>query len=180
MALAECINRIENFEQLVHEDAARYPYRLPDWFWQSPQNADLLPPNQVISTRNDIAKLDELSRSSAKQKLEIDIAERLASKFSLHDLALRSTVVSSPKNGVSLAILIDPSFASNAKAMLQEAALRFLEVAFDPAVIRKAFNRSTETPNSAPADQSAQNCAPGMDESGLPECSDYLLQKARR
>ena len=144
-------NTTETLNQLIENVSSRYPYRLPDWFWQSPLNAHLISPQEVIATRVNIARLDALSNSAAKQNLENDIAASLAAKFSLHDLIINAKIINSPKNDSSLALLIDPSFEPRINIMLQEAALLFMEVAFDPEVIKKAFNRSTQMPAPMPA-----------------------------
>ncbi|MGD0960100.1 MAG: hypothetical protein ABSB19_09855 [Methylomonas sp.] len=152
LAVINYSNNSETRAQFEADTQDRYPYRLPDWFWQSPANAHLISPEEVLSTQNEIAALDALSgASSAKQTLESAIAERLASKFSVRDLISSANVVTGLKNQVSLAVLIDPSFDLHARTVLQDAAQRFIEVAFDPEVIKKAFDRSSQMPNPIPA-----------------------------
>ena len=160
---------------------ARYPYRLPDWFWQAPQNEHLLTAAEVISTRHDIAKLNALSNSAAKHALEINVAEWLATKFSIRDLILSSYVVTDPDSQISLAVLADPSFDPNMKMILQEAALRFIKVAFDPDVIKKALDRSTLLPNPMPAAYQSKNGMPLLDEIDRPIYSaDYAFYLQQR
>jgi hypothetical protein len=184
MALSKYANTTEINHHPDSDSKDRYPYRLPDWFWQSPKNAHLLSPQEVISTRNDIAKLDGLlNTSSAKHSLEINIAEWLASKFSIRDLIISSNVVTSPKTQLSLAVLLDPDFDPNTKAMLQDAALRFIEVAFDPVVIKKAYDRSTLMPSPMPEEYELKDGSPLVDEIDRPVYAEnyafYLTQRTK-
>ena len=181
VALVRYGNNTETGNQPNLDMNERYPYRLPDWFWQSPTNAHLLSPQDVISTRNDIAKLAALTNPVAKRTLENHIAEWLASKFTVRDLIISSYVVSSPKNQVSLAVLIDPSFDPGVRTLLQDAALRFIEVAFDPEVIKKAFDRSTQQPSPMPAVYELKAGVPKVDEINRPVYSeDYAFYRQQR
>lgn len=165
---------------------ARYPYRLPDWLWESPSNAHLLNSEEVLGIRSDIAKLNELGKltdSRAADSLQSEIARRLASKFSARDLLAGAYVAPNPRSGVSLAIQFDPSFSPEAKATLQSAATRFVDVALEPGLIKKAFERSTATPPPMPNVFETKDGKQQFDEIGRPVFTDayafYLKQRPR-
>src|SRR4051812_39850273 len=79
----------------------RYPYRVPEWFWQNADQAFLLSAEDYIIFAQDIEKLTALKtleNSNRTDTLEDDIARRLASEFSVRDLARSGLVARSERN----------------------------------------------------------------------------------
>jgi hypothetical protein len=183
LPLGGSANNTKQHFPLLPDINARYPYRLPDWFWDSPQNAHLLTPQEVITTRKDIARMQAMTSATDKQNLETNIAEWLATKFSIRDLSSGSSVINSPKTPVSLAVLIDPSFDPAAKKLLENAVLRFLEVAFDPQTIKKAYDRSTQRPSPMPEVYESKDGEAVVDDLQRPIYSEnyalYLKQRTK-
>src|SRR4030095_2397783 len=157
----------------------RYPFRLPDWLWDTPNTAHLLSTEDVLTLRGDIeklAKLEKLQSSIAAESLENDIAKRLSNKFTIRDLAVGAFVAKNKHSDAALAVQIDPSFDEIAKAMIQSAVSRFVEVALDPDLIKRAFERSTLEPSPMPERFEVENGKRKVDEIGRPVLnSDYRL-----
>lgn len=131
----------------------RYPWRVPEWLWDTDATAHLLTTEEVVSLRYDIAKLaalEKLPTSSAADALEEDIVKLLSSKFSSRDLAAGATLVKGEHSGIVMAVQIDPSFDPVAKNTIQQAISQLIDVILDPAVIKKAFELSTTTPSPMP------------------------------
>lgn len=164
----------------------RYPYRVPDWLWDTARTSYLLSPEDVLTLRSDIAKLAELEKvpdSRAADSLEDDIAKRLSDKFSLRDLAVGSFIVKEPSSGIDLAVQIDPAFNAQSRATIQSAVSRFVKIALDPEVIKKAYERSTLTPTPMPEMFKLKDGKQEMDAIGRPEFTSnyafYLKQRVR-
>lgn len=164
---------------------ARYPYRLPDWFWQAPEQSHLISTAEFITLKGDAQKLkalQQLEDSSAADSLEEDIAKRLSAKFAARDLAFGAYVATDAKTGTSLAVQFDPMLDEKTKDTLKKATSLFLSVALDAEVIKQALARSTATPSPMPPMYEMKDGKPVMDEVGRPvftkDYNFYLTQRA--
>jgi hypothetical protein len=173
-------------QALAQDLRARYPYRLPDWLWDTPRYAHLMTPTELLALRAEAADLAALAKSPstrAADALELNLAARLSSKFDAQDLMVGAYMASHPADGTSLAIHLDPAFTPAAQSTLKAAAVRFLEVALDPQVIRKAFERSSASPPPMPAIHEVKDGKVALDEIGRPAYTEgyafYLKQRAK-
>jgi hypothetical protein len=163
---------------LLHADPnvnERYPFRVPDWLWQQPDQSYVLNTEDFLSLRQDVAKLAELKKlpnTTAADALKEDIARRLARKYTVRYLDRAAIIVSDSGSGRSLALRFDPTFEESEKAMLVEAAKLFLAHALDRDVIEKAWARSTATPKPMPAQYEMENGQPKLDAAGRPVFTD--------
>jgi hypothetical protein len=126
---------------------------------------------EIVTLRRDIAKLAELEEASISvvaDTLRNDIAKQLSSKFTIRDLSVGAFVAKNPVSGVAVAVQIDPSFDAISKAMIQSAAARFVQVALDPGVIKRAVERSTLTPSPMPERYEVVNGKQKLDELDRP------------
>jgi hypothetical protein len=147
----------------------RYPFRMPDWLWDTPATAHLLTPEEVLALRVDIARLAQLentSNSLAAENLGNDIAKRISSQFTIRDMARGAYIANHQQSGVALAVQIDPTFDATSQGTIKRAVSRLVEVALDPTVIQRAFERSTTTPGPMPPQFEVENGKPKVDPIG--------------
>ena len=67
-------------------DLSRYPRRVPEWLWQDPRHAGLVPPAARAELKGDLRQLDSMrafGETPAVLRKERQIARRLAAAFSL-------------------------------------------------------------------------------------------------
>lgn len=153
----------------------RYPYRLPDWIWDSREFSHLLTDEEILNLRSDIKKLDTLKTSKidkAADKLAESIAVTLAQKFSTHDLERNARKISSRKSGLALDVLIDPTFGKADQVTIERAVSKFLDVALDRGVIGQALARSSAAPQPMPQQYEIQDGKEKLDAAGRPVFTD--------
>jgi hypothetical protein len=163
----------------------RFPFRLPDWFWQAPDKAYLIPPVEMRVLQTDCQRLLVLKKISGPNadELEESIARRLSARFSLRDLAAGAEVCAGDSSGIALAVQLDPQFDEGAKATLRKGVSLFLDAALSADVIERALARSTATPSPMPDRYELKDGKPVIDEAGRPQFTTayatYLKQRSK-
>ena len=189
MKRASILLLIALMTMLHHADGAdpyeRFPCRLPDWFWQAPDKAYLLPPLEMRVLQVDCQRLLVLKKLSGPNAdaLEEGIARRLSARFSLRDLAAGADVCASESSGIALAVQFDPEFDDGTKATLRKGVSLFLDAALSADVIGRALARSTATPSPMPDQYELKDGKPVIDEVGRPQFTKayatYLQQRSK-
>ena len=157
------------------EDKRRYPFHIPEWFWERHDNAFVLDSDIYMSLKQDCAKLALLqsfpSKSAEADVLDDQIAKQLASRFCLRDLAQGAKRVNGPAN-LELAVQVDPAFESEQQERLVAAARWFLKAALEIEVLRKALARASDTPCPMPQKFELKGGATVVDDAGRSKYSE--------
>lgn len=153
----------------------RYPYRLPDWIWDSKDYSYVLSDEDIVNLRSNVKKIDALQKSNSDKeadKLADSVAGTLARKFSIPDLARNAKTISSKKSGLAINVLIDPNFSPNDRQTIEGGVSRFLDVALDRGVIGEALARSSIAPKPMPEQFVIENGKEKLGAVGRPVLTD--------
>ena len=126
-------------------DLSRYPRRVPEWLWQDPRHAGLVSPALRAGVERDLRQAGSMrvfGETPAVLRKERQVARRLAAAFSAGDLAHGAPVFACPRDGLALAVRIDPAFDAQARRTLSTASQLFVRYALDAAVIERAVAAS--------------------------------------
>ncbi len=135
-------------------DKSRFPPWLPGWIWDNDATSHLMTPRFVLELRRDIEWFPVLSKIDADgaeaDALEDSISGRLSRSFAPRDLVGGSLRIGDRKSGIDLAIRIDPAFSPEVRALIEDAARRFVSVALDRRVIALSIGRTVSRPSPFP------------------------------
>lgn len=130
----------------------RYPYRVPDWLWKDQLRSIWIDSVTNVKLSEKILKMEDaynVKNDSLGDLLEKEINQLLNSKLSLLNLERGSKIIES-KNGLNLALQLDPNFRTQDQVLLSKAAKLFLEIALDDKVIAEAYENSIDSPTPVP------------------------------
>lgn len=133
-------------------DNSRYPFRLPDWLWQSAPLSELLGKKLVSKIELEIKILEELVRLNAEaeaDRKEVDIIDLLSSSLSPVDLSLSASHITTDA-GMSAYLVVDPQFSDSAAGTIKSAFRLFLDCALNEDIIESSYLSSTKYPKPAP------------------------------